>query len=88
MEYSGWQLPWDDVVFRGNPADGAFVAFYMSQGRLTAGANVNVSGVNDHVQRLLREGGVVDVKQLADPDVAPSEWRADNKPSAAASEDR
>ena len=87
MEYSGWQLPWDEVVFRGNPADGAFVAFYLSGGKLVAGANVNVGGVNDHVQRLLREGGAVDVKQLADPEVAPSEWRTSNQSPDTASRD-
>jgi 3-phenylpropionate/trans-cinnamate dioxygenase ferredoxin reductase subunit len=74
LEYSGWQVPWDQVVFRGNPGDGAFVAFYLSQGKLVGGANVNVGGVNDHVQRLLRAGGAVDVNQLADPNVAPSAW--------------
>jgi 3-phenylpropionate/trans-cinnamate dioxygenase ferredoxin reductase subunit len=75
MEYSGWPVPWDEVVFRGNPTDGAFVAFYLSDEKLVGGANVNVGGVNEHVQRLLREDGSVDVKQLADPDVVPSAWR-------------
>lgn len=85
MEYSGWQLPSDQVVFRGNPADGVFVAFYLSEGKLVGGANVNVGGVNDQVQRLLREGGAVDVKQLADPEVAPSEWRTSGRSPATAS---
>jgi NADPH-dependent 2,4-dienoyl-CoA reductase/sulfur reductase-like enzyme len=80
----GWQLPWDQVVLRGNPADGMFVAFYLSEGKLVGGANVNVGGVNDQVQRLLREGGAVDVKQLADPEVAPSEWRTSGRPTATA----
>jgi 3-phenylpropionate/trans-cinnamate dioxygenase ferredoxin reductase subunit len=75
MEYSGWPVPWDRVVFRGNLADGAFVAFYLSEGRVVAGTNVNVPGVNVHVQRLIREGGLVDAALLADPDVDPSEWR-------------
>jgi 3-phenylpropionate/trans-cinnamate dioxygenase ferredoxin reductase subunit len=75
MEYSGWQVPWDQVVFRGKPSDGAFVAFQLSEGKLVGGTNVNVGGVNEHVQRLLREGGAVDVDRLADPGVAPSEWR-------------
>lgn len=75
MEYSGWPVPWDQVVFRGNQSEGAFVAFYLSEGKLVGGATVNVGGVNDHVQRLLREGGAVDVEQLVDPDVGPIEWR-------------
>jgi 3-phenylpropionate/trans-cinnamate dioxygenase ferredoxin reductase subunit len=85
MEYSGWQLPWDQVVLRGNPADGQFVAFYLSGGKLTGGANVNVDGVNDEVQRLLREGGAVEVKQLANSEVAPSEWRTSSPSPATAS---
>ena len=76
MEYSGWPEPWDQVVFRGKPADGAFVAFYLSGGKLVAGVNVNVGGVNEHVQRLLRLGGSVDVRQLTDPQVEPKEWRS------------
>jgi len=85
MEYSGWPLPWDRVVLRGDPADGAFVAFYLNEGKLVGGANVNIGGVNEHVQRLLREGGAVDVTQLADPDVGPSEWRTSSRPPARAS---
>jgi 3-phenylpropionate/trans-cinnamate dioxygenase ferredoxin reductase subunit len=80
MEYSGWPLPWDQVVFRGDPAEGQFVALYLREGRLVGGANVNVEGVNEHVQRLLREGGCVDVDQVADPRVGPSEWRASGRP--------
>jgi 3-phenylpropionate/trans-cinnamate dioxygenase ferredoxin reductase subunit len=82
MEYSGWPVPWDQVAFRGNPADGAFVAFYLSDEKLVGGANVNVGGVNNDVQRLLREGGTVDVKQLVDPDVGPSAWRTFGRSAA------
>jgi len=85
MEYSGWPLPWDRVVFRGNPADGAFVAFYLTEGKLVAGVNMNIGGVNEHVQRLLREGGAVDKQQLADPDVEPSEWRISSRSPAGSS---
>jgi 3-phenylpropionate/trans-cinnamate dioxygenase ferredoxin reductase subunit len=75
MEYSGWPVPWERVAFRGEPADGAFVAFYLVGEQLVAGANVNVDGVNEHVQRLIRSGGAVDVDQLADTDVEPSAWK-------------
>ena len=75
MEYSGWPVPWDDVAFRGNPKDGAFVAFYLREDRLIGGANVNVPGINEHVQRLLRERGSIDLENVTDVDVEPSEWR-------------
>ena len=74
MEYSGWPIPWDRVEFRGDPSDAAFVAFYLQGDRLVGGANVNVPEVNQHVQRLIRDGGAVDVEQLTDAAVDPSEW--------------
>jgi 3-phenylpropionate/trans-cinnamate dioxygenase ferredoxin reductase subunit len=81
MEYSGWPGPWDHVMFRGDPAEGAFVAFYLREGKIVGGLNVNVDGVNDHVQRLLRDGGSVDVQKLMDSSVAPSEWRTSGSPA-------
>jgi 3-phenylpropionate/trans-cinnamate dioxygenase ferredoxin reductase subunit len=80
MEYSGWPLPWDRVVFRGDPGDGAFVAFYLRGENLVGGASVNAGGVNEHVERLARDGGAVSAEQLADPRVEPSEWQAQPKP--------
>ena len=74
MEYSGWPVPWDRVVFRGDPASGKYVAFYLAEGRVVGGANVNVGGVNEHVQTLIRSTRRVDVSRLEDLDVDPSEW--------------
>jgi hypothetical protein len=62
------------VAFRGDPADGAFVAFYLYGDRLVGGANVNVLDVNPHVARLIRDGGDVDVAQLTDVSIAPWAW--------------
>lgn len=74
MEYSGWPVPWDDVIFRGEPSSGAFVTFYMSDGKVVAGANINVPDANRHVQAVIRAGGEADVEKLADVDVDPSDW--------------
>jgi 3-phenylpropionate/trans-cinnamate dioxygenase ferredoxin reductase component len=74
MEYSGWPLEWDEVLFRGDPADGEFVAFYLLDGRVIGGANVNVWDVNDHVQSLIRSGAPVDRDRLTDTAVDPSDW--------------
>jgi len=74
LEYSGWPMPWDRVVFRGDPADGAFVAFYLAGDRVVGGLNVNVWDVNEHVQALIRRGGPADVAALTDTDVDPSTW--------------
>jgi 3-phenylpropionate/trans-cinnamate dioxygenase ferredoxin reductase component len=75
MEYAGWVAPggYDRVVFRGDPAAGpAFLAFWVRDGRVLAGMNVNVWDVQDDIQRLVRAGHTgrpVDLARLADPGV-------------------
>lgn len=68
MEYSGYAPVWDQVVFRGDPADGEFVAFWLRDGRVAAGMNVNVWEVNEHVQTLVRSRQVINPAALTDPD--------------------
>jgi 3-phenylpropionate/trans-cinnamate dioxygenase ferredoxin reductase subunit len=68
MEYSGHAPRWDQVVFRGDPAEGEFVVFWLRDGRVAAGMNVNVWDVNEHVQTLIRSRQTVDVAALTDPD--------------------
>ncbi len=74
MEYSGYAEPggYDRVVFRGDPATGEFVAFWVAGGRVLAGMNVNVWDVTDPIQQLVRAGyagTAVDLRKLADPAV-------------------
>ena len=68
MEYSGYAPVWDEVVFRGDPAGGEFIAFWMRDGSVAAGMNVNVWDVNEHVQALIRSGDKVDAAALGDHD--------------------
>ena len=68
MEYSGYATEWDQVVFRGERASGEFVAFWLKDGRVLAGMNVNVWDVNEHVQALIRSRQPVDLTALRDPD--------------------
>jgi 3-phenylpropionate/trans-cinnamate dioxygenase ferredoxin reductase subunit len=68
MEYSGYAPTWDEVVFRGDRAAGAFIAFWLRDARVVAGMNVNIWDVNDHVQALIRSRRPVDVAALGDPD--------------------
>jgi 3-phenylpropionate/trans-cinnamate dioxygenase ferredoxin reductase subunit len=70
MEYAGFARRWDRVVFRGDVAAREFVAFWLDGDRVVAGMNVNVWGVVDQVQRLIRERVPVEDRRLADPDVA------------------
>lgn len=73
MEYVGHGRAEDEVVLRGDPEGGEFVAFWLRDGRLTAGMNVNVWDVNDDIRALL--GRVVDPGALADAGTPLSELR-------------
>jgi 3-phenylpropionate/trans-cinnamate dioxygenase ferredoxin reductase subunit len=74
MEYSGY-VPrdgLDSVVYRGDPSSGEFIAFWVRDGRVLAGMNVNVWDVADQIQGLVRAGYAgkpVDLARLADPAV-------------------
>jgi 3-phenylpropionate/trans-cinnamate dioxygenase ferredoxin reductase subunit len=68
MEYSGLGGPGDTVVTRGNPDDGAFIAFWLQDGRVTAGMNVNVWDVTEPIQELIRIRRQVPVASLTDTD--------------------
>jgi 3-phenylpropionate/trans-cinnamate dioxygenase ferredoxin reductase component len=71
MEYSGHVGPdgYDEVVFRGDVASGEFIAFWVRDGRVLAGMNVNTWGVTDAIEALVRSRARVDPIELADPEV-------------------
>jgi 3-phenylpropionate/trans-cinnamate dioxygenase ferredoxin reductase component len=69
MEYAGHATEWDEVVFRGDVEAREFIAFWVKDGRLLAGMNVNVWDVTDDIQALIRGGAQVDPAKLRDPDV-------------------
>jgi 3-phenylpropionate/trans-cinnamate dioxygenase ferredoxin reductase subunit len=66
MEYSGYAPEWDQVVFRGERSSGEFIAFWLHDGRVIAGMNVNIWDVNDSIQGLIRSRQAVDVAALTD----------------------
>jgi 3-phenylpropionate/trans-cinnamate dioxygenase ferredoxin reductase component len=70
MEYAGYALTYDRVVFRGDPSTFEFMAFWMRGDRVAAGINVNVWDVNEDIQALVRSRASVDDEALRDPDVA------------------
>src|SRR5687767_11865026 len=76
MDYTGLARGCDRVVFRGDPAEREFVAFWMFENRVMAGMNVNVWDVTDAIQRLIGERIAVDDRRLADPDVPLDELAA------------
>jgi 3-phenylpropionate/trans-cinnamate dioxygenase ferredoxin reductase component len=69
MEYAGYPVESDRVVYRGDPGTFEFIAFWMQGDRVVAAMNANVWDVTDHLQALIRERRQVTDRQLRDPDV-------------------
>ena len=73
MEYAGWIAPGSrpGLVIRGDLDKREFIAFWIDDGRVLAGMNVNVWDVTDQIQALvragLRDGVTVAPSRLADP---------------------
>jgi len=72
MEYSGWAPAgsYDQVVIRGDAARREFIAFWLKEGRVLAGMNVNVWDVTEPIQQLIRSKTRVDTEALANPHVS------------------
>lgn len=71
MEYSGYgpMTRGAKIVYRGDRDKREFIAFWLKDGRVVAGMNVNVWDVNDQVQRIIREGKEMDEARLTDESV-------------------
>ncbi|MFJ6482087.1 MULTISPECIES: NAD(P)/FAD-dependent oxidoreductase [unclassified Streptomyces] len=71
LEYSGYAPAggYDQVLIRGDVGKREFIAFWLSQGRVLAGMNVNVWDVTEHIQALIRSKTPVDREALADPSI-------------------
>ncbi|MFC0864649.1 NAD(P)/FAD-dependent oxidoreductase [Sphaerimonospora cavernae] len=69
MEYAGYAERCDDVVVRGDLTRREFIAFWLADGRVLAGMNVNIWDVVEQIQGLIHSGVRVDRDRLADPDV-------------------
>ncbi len=69
MEYTGFAAPSDRVVVRGTLTSREFVAFWLAEGRVVAGMNVNVWDVAKPIERLIRSREVVDIDAIGDPSI-------------------
>jgi 3-phenylpropionate/trans-cinnamate dioxygenase ferredoxin reductase subunit len=76
MEYAGYATNWDEVVFRGDVEGRDFVAFWLRDGRVLAGMNVNVWDVTDDIQELIRSKARIERDRLTDTDVPLDELAA------------
>lgn len=67
MEYVGHVGPdgYDDVVVRGDLASRELIAFWLRDGRVLAGANINVWDVSEQIEELVVSGRRVDRARLA-----------------------
>ena len=70
METAGLPEPgtYDEVIFRGDKESGEFIAFWLADGTVVAGMNVNVWDVNEDIQALIRSEALIDPDRLSDPD--------------------
>jgi 3-phenylpropionate/trans-cinnamate dioxygenase ferredoxin reductase subunit len=66
MEYTGDPAGSDELVIRGDLSDREFIAFWLAQGRVVAGMNVNVWDVTDDIKALIQSRSPVDSQRLAD----------------------
>ncbi|MEU4688907.1 FAD-dependent oxidoreductase [Actinoplanes sp. NPDC023714] len=72
MEYAGTLEPGAELIVRGDLAKRECIVFWVLDGRVTAGMNINVWDVTDQIQELITAGfggHRVDVARLADPAV-------------------
>jgi 3-phenylpropionate/trans-cinnamate dioxygenase ferredoxin reductase subunit len=69
MEYSGFATRWDRIVYRGDPDKFEFIAFWLQDGHVLAGMNVNVWDVAEPIADLVASRRSVDPEALADPTV-------------------
>jgi hypothetical protein len=75
MEYSGFGALTKDaeLVVRGSLEKREFIAFWVLEGRVVAGMNVNIWDVIPDIEALVRADRAVDLARLADPAVPLSE---------------
>jgi 3-phenylpropionate/trans-cinnamate dioxygenase ferredoxin reductase subunit len=68
MEYTGYAPAggYDQVIFRGTPGSGEYIVFWLRDGRVRAGMNVNVWDVTDPIRTLITSGRRIDTARLAD----------------------
>ena len=69
LQMTGAPEGYDKLVWRGDPASGAFMVFYLKDGRIVAINTVNLGREMKPAQRLMQSKKAFDPAQLADPNV-------------------
>ena len=65
MEYTGLAVGADELVIRGDTEAREFVAYWLREGRVIAGMNVNVWDVADEIAALIRSRDRVEPRDLS-----------------------
>ena len=65
MEYTGLAVGADEFVVRGDAEQREFVAYWLREGRVIAGMNVNVWDVADEIAALIRSRERVEPRDLS-----------------------
>lgn len=75
MEYYGYVEPngYDEVVIRGDVGKREFLAFWLKNGVILAGMNVNVWGVTEQIHALVASGTPINAVKLANTGVTLSD---------------
>jgi NADPH-dependent 2,4-dienoyl-CoA reductase/sulfur reductase-like enzyme len=71
MEFAGYPplIQGATLVYRGSKESKEFIVFWLVEGRVIAGMNVNVWDVSDDIKGVIQRANVVDQDALANPDV-------------------
>lgn len=69
IEYRGLATQDDDVVLRGDPGSGEYLAFWLREGRVVAAMNANIWDAGDDLEALITSGATPDPEALADPNI-------------------
>lgn len=69
MEYRGLASGENEVTVRGDTSSREFLAFWLDDGRVVAGMNVNIWDQGDAIADLITSGRTVDTAALGDPSV-------------------
>lgn len=66
LNYVGHATEWDEIIYRGKPADKKFIAFYVKGGKLLAGVTCGHDQDSDAIELILRDGLPVSIEQMRD----------------------
>jgi NADPH-dependent 2,4-dienoyl-CoA reductase/sulfur reductase-like enzyme/nitrite reductase/ring-hydroxylating ferredoxin subunit len=66
LNYVGHATKWDEIIFRGKPADQKFIAFYISGGKLLAAAGCGYDTELDAIEIILRDRMPLSPGQMRD----------------------